>query len=103
MSSYHHFGNYTKIFLHNLIDRAPFTRYNFHNMTSPLNWESTFAIAMTLKRMRPQEDLNGVSLRMIYQWTVALPEFEDDPSLANDDILAAIYQDWFEETIHEQQ
>jgi FeS assembly protein IscX len=29
-----------------------------------------------------------------------LPEFEDDPQLANDDILRAIYQDWYEEIIH---
>lgn len=70
-------------------------------MTEPLNWESTYAIARALKAARPHEDLQNVSLQMIFDWTVALPEFEDDPSLANDGILAAIYQDWFEETIHE--
>ena len=43
-----------------------------------------------------------VTLGQIYKWTLALPEFEDDPSLANDDILYAIYQDWFEENIHGQ-
>jgi FeS assembly protein IscX len=31
-----------------------------------------------------------------------LSDFEDDPSLANDDILYAIYQDWFEENINGQ-
>jgi FeS assembly protein IscX len=36
---------------------------------------------------------------MIFRWTLALPMFEDDPALANDDILAAIYQDWYEETL----
>lgn len=70
-------------------------------MTGPLNWESTYAIALALKHSRPQTDLDSVSLQMIFDWTVALPGFEDDPLLANDDILAAIYQDWFEETIHE--
>jgi len=34
---------------------------------------------------------------MIYHWTLALPDFADDPQLANDAILAAIYQEWFEE------
>jgi FeS assembly protein IscX len=41
-----------------------------------------------------------VSLQQIYKWTLELSEFEDDPALANDDILYAIYQDWFEENIH---
>jgi len=36
---------------------------------------------------------------MIYRWTVALPGFDDDPQLANDAVLAAIYQEWYEEVI----
>jgi len=70
-------------------------------MTEPLHWEATYAIALALKAKHPQADLQNVSLQMIFDWTVALPGFEDDPSLAHDGILAAIYQDWFEETIHE--
>lgn len=70
-------------------------------MTEPLYWEATYAIALALKRTHPHVDLQDVSLQMIFDWTVALPEFQDDPALANDGILAAIYQDWFEETIHE--
>ena len=38
-----------------------------------------------------------ISLGMIYRWTVELPDFEDDPELANDQILSSIYQEWFEE------
>jgi FeS assembly protein IscX len=34
---------------------------------------------------------------MIFRWTLEIPEFEDDPELANDSILSAIYQEWFEE------
>lgn len=34
---------------------------------------------------------------MIFRWTLDLPGFEDDPELANDDILAAIFQEWYEE------
>lgn len=67
-----------------------------------LTWESTYAIALELKRRHPDENLENVSLGQIYEWTIALQEFEDDPALANDDILAAIYQDWFEEIIHDQ-
>jgi FeS assembly protein IscX len=34
---------------------------------------------------------------MIYQWTLELAGFEDDPQLANQEILTAIYLEWFEE------
>jgi FeS assembly protein IscX len=68
-------------------------------MAEPLNWESIYAIALALKEAHPGVDMQNVSLQMIFNWTVALATFEDDPALANDDILAAIYQDWFEETL----
>jgi FeS assembly protein IscX len=68
-------------------------------MAESLNWESTYALALALKAAHPQVKLEDVSLQMIYTWTLALPHFEDDPALANDDILLAIYQDWFEETL----
>ncbi len=62
-----------------------------------MNWDSTYAIARALRARYPDLDLEYVSLEMIYNWTIALPEFCDDPELANDRILMAIYQDWFEE------
>ena len=64
------------------------------------NWDSTYAIALELRRQNPDIKIEEVTLRQIYNWTVALSEFEDDPALANDDILYAIYQDWFEENIN---
>lgn len=67
-----------------------------------LNWESTYAIALELRRQHPEIKIEEVTLRQIYDWTLLLSEFEDDPSLANDDILYAIYQDWFEENINGQ-
>jgi FeS assembly protein IscX len=63
----------------------------------PLTWEDSYAIALALHKIHPQVDLEKVSLNMIYHWTLALPDFADDPQLANDAILAAIYQEWFEE------
>lgn len=65
-----------------------------------LNWESTYAIALELQRHHPDADLEGVSLQQILHWTLALSDFEDDPALVNDDILLAIFQDWFEENMH---
>ena len=63
-------------------------------------WESTFAIAMELRRQHGDARIEDVSLKQILDWTLALPDFEDDRALANDEILYAIYQDWFEENIH---
>jgi FeS assembly protein IscX len=68
-----------------------------------LNWESTYAIALELRRLYPDVDLENVSLQQIYRWTLALSDFEDDPALVNDDILYAIFQDWFEENLHGRQ
>lgn len=65
-----------------------------------LTWEGTFAIAMELRRQHPEADMEQVSLQQVYDWTIGLPGFDDDPALANDDILHAIYQDWFEENLH---
>ena len=65
-----------------------------------LNWESTYAIALELQRQHPDADLEGVSLPQIQHWTLALSDFEDDLALVNDDILLAIFQDWFEENMY---
>jgi len=65
-----------------------------------LTWESSYAIALELRRQYPDVNMEEVSLQQIYRWTLQLSEFEDDPSLANDDILYAIYQDWFEENLN---
>ncbi len=62
-----------------------------------LTWDDSYAIALALREQHPQIDLESVSLEMIYRWTVALPDFDDDPALANDDILTAIVQEWLEE------
>ena len=64
-----------------------------------LTWDDSFAVALALSRAYPQVDLEAVSLGMIYRWTIALPEFIDDPRMANEEILASIYQEWYEEVI----
>jgi len=62
-----------------------------------LTWDDSYAIALALNAHHPDIDLEGVSLEMVYRWVVALPEFGDDRALANDEVLNAIYQNWFEE------
>ena len=70
-------------------------------MSEPLTWESTYAIALALKDAYPDVDMESVTLGNIHAWTLALEDFDDDPALVNDEILSAIYQDWYEENIHE--
>jgi FeS assembly protein IscX len=65
------------------------------------NWETSYAIACELKRLHPEANIEAVTLRQIYDWTLQLNEFEDDPALCNDDILSAIYQEWFEELLND--
>jgi FeS assembly protein IscX len=69
--------------------------------TSPeiLTWDDSYAIAQALRERFPSINLEGVSLNMVYRWTIELPGFDDDPQLANDSVLAAIYQEWYEEVI----
>jgi FeS assembly protein IscX len=66
-------------------------------MAQELYWDAIYEIALALKASRPSENLDDVSLGDIFQWTTALPNFADDPELANDEILSAIFQEWFEE------
>lgn len=66
-------------------------------MPDPLYWDSTYALALELSRLHPHVDLHEVTLSQIERWVLALPDFADDPQLVNDELLSAIYQDWFEE------
>ena len=70
-------------------------------MSETLTWESTYAIALALKRAHPGIDMETVTLGNIHKWTLALEDFDNDPALVNDEILSAIYQDWYEEILHE--
>jgi FeS assembly protein IscX len=70
-------------------------------MSEPLNWDATYAIAKALIYQYPDVKLEDVSLRQVYLWTIGLPDFSDDPLIANEGILEDIYKVWFEETIHD--
>ena len=66
-------------------------------MEQTLVWDAIYEIALALIAKYPQEDLENASLENILDWTLNLPNFKDDPELANDEILMAIYQEWYEE------
>jgi FeS assembly protein IscX len=62
-----------------------------------ITWEDSYAIALALHTQYPGIDLQEVSLETVFRWTLALPEFGDDPALANEAILTAILSEWLEE------
>lgn len=62
-----------------------------------LYWDAIYEIVLALRSKFPEQELETVSLGDIFDWTTTLLNFADDPELANDEILAAIYQEWFEE------
>lgn len=68
-------------------------------MNERLIWDASYAIAKALQEIHPNINMEEVSLQSIYQWTLALPGFDDDPELANDEVLMAIYKDWLEEIL----
>ena len=47
-----------------------------------LTWDDSYAIAQELSKLKPEVDLEEVSLMMIFDWTLDLPGFADDPELA---------------------
>ena len=68
-------------------------------MEDTLNWEASYAIASALHDRHPDVALEDVSLEMILHWTLALPNFDDDPELANEEILLDVYKIWLEEKL----
>ena len=66
-------------------------------MSGQLFWDSVYEIALALKARFPDVDLETVSLMEIFEWTIQLPGFSDMVELANDEILLAIFQEWYEE------
>lgn len=64
-----------------------------------LHWDATYEIVLRLKELYPDTNLDALGLQQLYDWIVALPEFGDDPLLANDAILTDILREWYEEII----
>jgi FeS assembly protein IscX len=55
--------------------------------------EDTYAVVRLLQERYPITNLEDVSLGTIYRWTLQLQEFSDDPGLANEEFLCAIFHE----------
>lgn len=63
-----------------------------------LHWDASYEIVLALMERHPDVDVSSVGIQQLKQMIVDLPEFEDDPMLANDRMLNDILREWYEET-----
>jgi FeS assembly protein IscX len=66
----------------------------------PLYWESTYEIVLRLQAVYFEIDLDSLGTEQLLAMIVALPEFADDPRLANEGILTEILREWYEEAMY---
>lgn len=63
-----------------------------------LYWDASYEIALALRKAHPVANLDDIGLEQLYDWIIALPNFADDPQLANEGILLDILREWYEES-----
>jgi FeS assembly protein IscX len=76
----------------------PSDEFDLDDPGDSYTWEDAYAIAGALRRQHPELAPEEVSLQTVYAWTIALPNFADDPQIANTEILRAILREWYEES-----
>ena len=62
-----------------------------------LYWESSYEIVLSLMDVYPDAVVDSVGIEQLYEWIIALPDFADNPELANESILTSILREWYEE------
>ena len=62
-----------------------------------MKWTEVQEIAIQLSEAHPDVDPLKVNVVDLMQWTMALPEFDDDPKHCGERILEGIQQAWIEE------
>ncbi len=64
----------------------------------PLYWDASYEIVLALSDAHHEIDIEEVGTQQLYQMIIDLPNFADDPTLANDDLLNDILREWYEES-----
>lgn len=65
---------------------------------APLYWEASYEIVLALRERYPAQDLHELGLAELREMIIALPDFADEPALANEGLLSAILAEWYEES-----
>lgn len=63
----------------------------------PLYWDDSLEIIFALQVAHPKTDVDSIGIEQLYRWIIELPNFADDPKLANEGILRDILREWYEE------
>lgn len=62
-----------------------------------LYWDGTYAIVLALIEQHPNADVESIGIEQLFQMVIALPDFADEPEMANTRLLEAILWEWYEE------
>ncbi|MCK0507712.1 MULTISPECIES: Fe-S cluster assembly protein IscX [Aromatoleum] len=62
-----------------------------------MKWTEVQEIAIQLAERHPETNPAKVNFVDLMQWTIALPEFDDDPKHCGERVLEAIQQAWIDE------
>lgn len=62
-----------------------------------LVWDASYEIVLELMELYPDIDIESVGTQQLFEMVVGLPNFADDPALANDAILNDLLREWYEE------
>lgn len=63
----------------------------------PLYWDASYEIVLELISRYPDADIEAIGLHELNNLIVNLPNFLDDPMLANEKLLNDILREWYEE------
>ncbi len=61
-----------------------------------LYWDDAYPIAQRLQRAHSQADPIQVDFVVLREWVLQLPEFADDPTLAQLTMLEDIQREWID-------
>jgi FeS assembly protein IscX len=62
-----------------------------------LYWEYTYELVLALDEHYPAVDLESLGIEELRRQVAALPDFADDPNLANEEMLNELLREWYEE------
>lgn len=62
-----------------------------------MKWTDSRLIAIELSEAHPEIDPKAIRFTDLYNWVVALPDFNDDPKHSGEKILEAIQMAWIDE------
>lgn len=62
-----------------------------------MKWTDSRNIAIELAETHPDVDPRYIRFTELYEWVLALPDFNDDPQHSGEKILEAIQMAWIDE------